>query len=151
VKLSDLVTGAVAGVVAAFAWWLLTALLRQWRLRRDFAWLAGCYSSTRKLKEQPEPERVSIAVDGNLLLVRFEGLAEGAAVEGEIAMNEQLPRSGRGHYAHRFSDGTQGWGFWDVQTLKESQTILVHTTFAANTVPPTAEVSGFVWERSSAA
>jgi hypothetical protein len=147
VSLSDLLTGVVAGLVAALAWWLLTWLLRQWRLRRDFAWLAGTYSSTRKLKEQPEPETVSITVDRNILGVEFVGLPDGTSIKGKIAMNEQLPLSGRGHYSHDFKDGKQGWGFWDVQVLKESQTILVHTTYAGQTSPPLAILTGFVWSR----
>ena len=141
---SDLLVGVVAGVVATIIWALGAWIYRERRLRREFHPLTGTYRSTRKLTDQSEPETVSIRVSRNILLVEFEGIPDGDSVTGEIAMNEQLPRSGRGQYFH-VKDGAQLWGFWDIQ-VKDANTILVHRTYA-NPKNHTAVVSGFVWSR----
>ena len=117
---------------------------RRRRLKHSFGPLAGTYQSARKLTNEPERGTVSITVKGNILGVRFGNLAEGESVTGEIAMNEQLPRSGRGHYWH-LEGGLQMWGFWDVQAV-DADTLLVHTTYA-NHLQPVAVVSGYVWSR----
>ena len=94
-----------------------------------------------------DSEPIQISVERNVLTVKLVDLRGGVKAKGEIVMNEQLPRSGRGHYSHDVVDGLRGFGFWDVQTLKESKEILVHTTFAANTLPGTAEVRGYTWSQ----
>jgi hypothetical protein len=141
----DLLTGVVVGVAAAVVWASLTEALRWWRLRGDFGWLAGTYSSTKKQTEQPDPETVSITVKENILRVEFLGLPDGSSVHGKIAMNEQLPTSGKGHYLHHFTNGTRGWGFWDAQASEELRMIVVNTTYAGNT--PLAVVQGYEWRR----
>jgi hypothetical protein len=133
----------VAGVVAAFAWWLLTELRRRWQLKHHFGWLAGTYSVKERYTDQPELADVSITVEKNVLVVKFQR-QDGSEINGEIAMNEQLPRSGRGHYSHTV---VQGWGFWEVQTRKEEREVLVLATFAANTSPRSTDVRGYVWSR----
>ena len=78
--------------------------------------------------------------------VVFHNLPEGRLVTGEIAMNEQLIRSGEGQYLD-VTDERKLWGFWGVQ-LKDDDTILVHTSYA-NAKTHTLVVSGYVWERVS--
>ena len=141
---ADLLTGVVAGLVATVVWTLLTWDQRRRRLKRDFAPLEGTYSVTRKLAADQEPETVVIEVEKSTLVVRFTGLSAGETVTGEIAMNEQLPRSGKGHYWHVRGEA-QMWGFWALQ-VKDVNTLLVHTTYASHK-QPVPVVSGFVWSR----
>lgn len=136
-----LVGGVLAGVVAAFIWTLIVAGYRVRRLKREFAPLSGTYRVTRKFTDQPQPETLSITVKKNLLTVQSQG-ADGL-YSGLIAMSEEFPSSGRGHYQHA-KDGAQLWGFWDVQR-KDDDTLLVHTTFTKPT--QVAVVAGYEWER----
>jgi hypothetical protein len=142
---ADLLVGVLAGVVASAIWWALAWSDRRRRLRRDFGHLAGKYRVTRKLSDLPEPGTVLITVSGNTLRAhQFEGLPDGDSITGEISMNEHLPNTGRGHYAH-VKGGKRLWGFWDIQ-VDDGDTLLVHTTYA-NYKTHVAVVSGFVWER----
>ena len=142
---SDLAVGVVTGIVAALIWALITWEMRRRRLEHDFGPLAGRYRMTRKFGSLPEHEIASIVVDGHLLVVDWEQCDPGRVVHGEIEMNEQFPRSGRGHYDDN-AVAEQLWGFWDVQ-VKDPDTILVHTTYATDL--HTSVVSGFVWSRIS--
>jgi hypothetical protein len=144
VSWGDLPTGAFAGLVATVAWAFLTGIRRRWRLWRDFQWLAGSYSVKERYRDQPEPDDVSITVEKNILAVTFTRI-DGSEIHGEIAMNEQLPRSGRGHYSHT----DDGWGYWEVQTRNEERELLVLTTFAANTSPRSVDVRGYVWSQTN--
>ncbi|MEP7224987.1 MAG: hypothetical protein ABI783_08520 [Actinomycetota bacterium] len=139
----DLLTGAVAGFVVAILWGVTAWVVRWWRQRRDFGVLDGTYRRYGKLGDEPEPESVSITVDGNVLEVEWHGLPDGDSVKGWIAMNEQFRTSGEGHYEH-VKNGRQLWGFWKVQ--KNADTLLVHTTYAhyENDV---AVVQGHEWRR----
>src|SRR5205823_755601 len=132
---------------AAAVWALLVLLARLYGYKRHFAPLSGTYESTRKLANTPEPERVVIRAERNVLRVTFENMPSGESVTGEIAMSQELQRSGRGHYWHD-KNGEHLWGFWDVQATPD-RALLVHASFAANTDPPLLVTSGFVWRRVS--
>jgi hypothetical protein len=143
VSWADLLTGFVAGVVAGLFLTGASELLRWWRRRRNFEWLAGSYSVRERYTDQPEPDDVSITVEKNVLVVTFKR-QDGSEINGEIAMNEQLPRSGRGHYSHT----AEGWGFWEAQVRKEQRELLVLATFAAETSPRSVDVRGYVWSQT---
>ena len=140
--LDDFWFAIVTGLVAALIWWGITWLLRCWRLDQNFKHLAGQYRVTKKLEAEPQTYWVSIKVSGNLMTVTYEDLPEGDSVTGEIVMNEQLPRSGRGHY-HHLKSGVQLWGFYDAQ-LTPTGTILVHKTFVL-AKKDREEVQAFEW------
>jgi hypothetical protein len=144
----DLLTGAVTGFVAAGAWAFCVLLMRLYGYWRHFAPLSGTYESTRKLANKAEAERVVIRAKRGILHVTFENMPIGQSVKGEIAMNQELRRSGRGHYLH-VKNGEHLWGFWDVQVTTE-RALLVHASFAAKTDPPLLVTSGFVWRRVDA-
>lgn len=95
VSATDLLTGVVAGVVAAALWTLSAWGYRLWSFKQDFDHLAGKYLVTEKMTGKPAFEAVSIRVDKNILQVDAEGLPDGDSITGEIAMNEQLHRSGK--------------------------------------------------------
>jgi hypothetical protein len=142
----DLLTGVVAGVVAAIIWALLVLAYRWWRRQQNFKHLAGTYRVTRKSTGEPQPETVSISVRGNVLGVEYEGLVASdgvaSAASGEIVMNEQLPSSGRGHYWQDTPGKARGWGFYDAQ-LVDDGTILVHQTFSDTS--ERAVLVGYEW------
>jgi hypothetical protein len=142
-----IIVALVAGIVAAL---LATALvaagglwLRKRRRQRDFASLAGDYDIRRKLHHKLEPEFARIIVTDNLLRITYID-GEKTVVEGHIEMNEQLVRSGRGHYHDYRKTPDHLWGFWEIQVTPTGE-ILQHTTYA-NPQTHTAVVSGFVWE-----
>lgn len=140
--------GVAAGFIAIVIWEVWLRLRRRRRLRKQYAHLAGEYSVTRKLQpDVREPGTAVITVKGNVLSVRFRDLPPGRSVTGEISMNEQLRRSGRGHY-YDAEDGKDLWGYWDLQVVP-SNTLLIHTTFAQHE-EHRAVVSGFVWTRRNA-
>jgi hypothetical protein len=147
VSAGDLLAGVVAGFVAAIIWTLVVWIYRWWRRKQDFGRLSGRYRITRKLAEEPEPQTVCISVSRNLLSVEFENLSHGGSASGEIAMNEQLPRSGEGHYSQVMEDGKLLWGFWNVE-VKDNDAILVHQTYANPTTFGTVVV-GEAWSRIS--
>jgi hypothetical protein len=136
----DLGVAVLAGLLAA-------GIVVTWR--RLWWWLelrplTGRYRSTRKLASVSDPETATIRAAKNLLRVHFEGLDDGDSIVGEIVMNEQLPRSGKGHYSH-ISKGEDLWGFWDLQ-VKDKRTLLVHTTYVdAETCREV--VAAYVWDR----
>jgi hypothetical protein len=138
---ADLLTGVVAGVVAAAVWAFLALLNRQRRFRRLKRW-NGAYRIFEKSKNRAEPETLSIRTTGNLLEVRFANMPDGQSVEGQIVMDEQTLKGGKGQYEHTTSK-EQAWGFWEVQ-LKEPDMILVHTTFTTRAGPV---VRGYVWRQ----
>jgi hypothetical protein len=148
VSCRDLLTGVVAGVVATTVWALLVFPAYQWlRRRRNFQHLAGAYHVTRKSTSKVEPETVSITVHGNVLEVEYEGLVASdgtpSAASGKIAMNEQLPSSGRGHYWQDTPGRARGWGFYEVQLVGDG-TILVHSTFSDTS--ERAVLVGYQWD-----
>jgi hypothetical protein len=135
----------VTGVVAAGVWAALALALRWWLRKRHFGPLAGTYTVTRKLGQTPEPDVVVIRVSGNVLEVEALCVPNAESVTGQIVMNEQLWRSGRGHYDHLKTNGDQLFGFWDVQ-VKDADTLLIHTTFV-DQANHRAVVTGYVWRR----
>jgi hypothetical protein len=140
----NLVTGVAAGTVSAALYAWIQAQRREMRIRSEFAELAGTYSMTRKLGEAPEAERARVTTQGNVLNVVYIDVPRGDSVVGYIAMSEELTGRGEGYYDH-VKRGQQLWGFWDVQ-VKDSSTILVHTTYAHPTDHRTV-ASAFVWQR----
>jgi hypothetical protein len=133
------------GIGAAVIWALFAGYSAGGSVVRNFAPLAGPYSVRRKLSAAPEPETLTITVRGNVLEVVALNVPGAQSVGGEIQMSDQLPRSGKGHYEHVELDGTQLWGFWDVQ-VKDAKTILVHTTFV-DQPNHRAVVTGDLWTR----
>jgi hypothetical protein len=138
----DLLTGVVAGVVAAIIWALLVLVYRWRRRQQNFEHLQGTYRVTRKSTGESEPETVSIFVHGNVLRVEYDGLDDEGIASGEIVMNEQLPSSGRGHYWHDTPGKARGWGFYDIQVAGDG-TILVHSTFSDTS--ERAVLVGYEW------
>jgi hypothetical protein len=143
-SVGDLLTGVVAGVVAAIIWALLVLAYRWWRRRQNFQHLQGIYGVTRKSTGESQPETVSICVHGNVLRVEYVGLDDEGIASGEIVMNEQLPSSGRGHYRHDTPGRKRGWGFYDIQVVDDG-TILVHSTFSDTS--ERAALVGYEWTR----
>jgi hypothetical protein len=139
-----LVGGVVAGVAAIGTWALLAFGWRRWRNHAHFGRLRGQYQITRKLTDQPLPERAFIEANGNVLTVEYKGLPNGRIVVGEIAMAERFPRSGEGHYSDTSSD-RRLWGFWKLQ-VKDADTLLVHATYA-NHETYKLVTSGYIWSR----
>ena len=125
--MGDLVTGVVAGVVAALIWTGIEWWRRRQRNSVHFGHLGGVFRITKKLAEQPEPETASIKIVGNVLEVDYEGMPEGDSVHGEIEMSEIFPRSGRGHYLHVW-EGKPLWGVWELQ-VKDDDTLLLRATY----------------------
>ena len=75
----------------------------------------------------------------------MEDKAEGWTARGDVAMNEQSPRSGHGEYVQELRDDRILFGTWDVQVMNRD-TLLVHTTYSS--VRDSREVlSAFLWER----
>ena len=101
---------------------------------------------TRKSTGESQQETVSITVHGNVLRVEYDGLDDESIASGEIAMNEQLPSSGRGHYRQDTPGRQRGWGFYDVQVIDDG-TILVHSTFSDTS--ERAVLTGWEWTRAS--
>jgi hypothetical protein len=143
----DLWVGGVAGVVATVVWTFGAWLYGWWRLRQAFNWLNGTYDVRRKESPQLEPESVQISVRGNLLHISMQNVPDAKLIKGWIAMNEQLPRSGRGHYTHLKSNGDELWGFWDVQLAKERKSLFVHANFVDAT-RGVEVVSGYIWRQA---
>ena len=125
-------------------WALLVWGRRRWRLAQDFGWLNGTYRVTPKLADEPEPGTLSITANKNVLSIKSEPPGDGSYT-GEVVMNEQLPRSGEGHY-WQMKGGLLLWGLWEVEVVKEEKKLLVHRTYA-NHKTHAAVVSGFVWEQ----
>jgi hypothetical protein len=136
----------VTGVVAAAFWAFGAYAIQRLRLWLTFRQYAGSYLERRKFPTDPMAERnhLRIEVRRNILAVRFERQHQGRTITGDIVMNPQFPRSGRGQYDDH-TDARQLWGFWDVQ-IKDATTILVHTTYASP--EDTAVMQGYIWERS---
>ena len=128
--------------MATALWTAVVVFFQRWRLWHQLHQLNGTYQVTPKGATQPDPEEsVVIRVDKNLLVVDYRGLAGGESAQGQIAMNEHLPASGRGLYTH----GHNLWGFWDVQ-VKDTKTLLVHTSYF-NAELNALVVAGYVWRQ----
>ena|GEM_PF-5648686 len=132
----------IAGLAAIVIWELGKAASRRWRNHRHFGSLNGRYRITRKLADPSHFWIASIKVKGTVLNVEYEGLPNSDSIVGRIAMSEQFPHSGKGHYQHQ-KNGLRLWGFWELQ-VGASDTLLVHTTYAD---PKTnlLVTQGFIW------
>jgi hypothetical protein len=128
---NDFFVAVIGGIVATAIWTLVWSVLvwdrRRRRLRRDFHRLAGEYEVTEKFAASPEPYTALVTVRRNVLHVRWNNARPTESVIGEIVMDEQIPKSGRGRYHQEFK-GSEYWGFWDLQV--EDDSLLVHTTYA---------------------
>lgn len=141
-----LVTGVVAGVVAAAIWAVCDDRRRQQRNRKNFDPIAGRYSIAPKLATQSDlgsGKTAIVTVARNVLNITFQGLPGGDLITGEIAMSEEFPRSGEGHYRH-LKGGQQLWGFWKLQ-VQDVSTLLVHHEYARHDARLITQ--GFLWKR----
>jgi len=138
--MNALITGVAAGVIAAIVWAILVWRYRQHGFKHDYQHLAGEYQQFPKLSEAPDPDRIRIQVERNILYVTIDQMALGGKANGEISMSEQLRSSGRGHYVHQLDDGRRAFGFWDVQV--SGAEIFVHTTYSMASV---GVVQGYLW------
>lgn len=124
---------AVAGTLGGFVW----RRIRQWRRYHS---LAGTYSVTKKVTNEPEAELV-IKTRGNALKVAYANQPEGDSVNGEIRMTG---KTGEGDYTHIKGDLTL-WGRWTVK-LEPPDEILVERTYTSHKTPEEI-VTPFIWRR----
>jgi hypothetical protein len=139
-----LLAGAVAALIATGLVEANATRRRRRRMKTTFGHLAGANSVRRKLDDVLLPERAMIAVNDNILVVTYFDDHDRAVVKGEIEMNEQFARSGRGHYHDYRLDPEPLWGFWEIQVTPQGE-ILQHTIYA-NPKTQAETVQGFVWE-----
>jgi hypothetical protein len=145
-RVSELLGGVVAGLVASAIAWCVGRVVRWQRNRDDFGSLAGAYDVSEK---ETGLAVGTVAIHGHGPILNLEWThPDGSQASGRIAMNEQSRVTGSGSYEHRRGSNV-GWGYFMLQVAsreRDAVRLLVDGTFTDQELRRQT-ASAWVWEK----
>ena len=145
--MGDIGIGVVGGLIATAAWTAIVVVA--WRVRRWWRYhnLSGDFEARMKATDWID-WKIRIKVRGNRLEVNaVDPHDRTRTFRGEIAMSDDVARSGRGYYVR--NDESDAYGFYDIRVTDDDTILVIETWPKSDDGERRPVVSGYLWERTS--